>query len=78
MLVWKTYILFCNQKTFYVGITSNIEQRLNSHKEKRNLATKEFSDLKLVYTEEFQNRKEAERREKQLKGWSFAKKESFN
>jgi len=77
MIVWKLYILFCDQKTYYIGITSNIEQRLVSHRDKQNLATKEFSDFMLVYTEDYPNRKEAEKRETQLKKWSFAKKKSL-
>ena len=66
MPTWKIYIFFCDQKTYYIGLTGNLEQRLTSHKSKQNLATKEFSDLKLVYTEEYSDRKSAEKREKQL------------
>ncbi len=77
MSVWKIYILFCDQKTFYVGLTGNLEQRLVSHISKQNLATKEFSDIKLVYSEEYPLRELAENREKQLKGWSFAKKKAL-
>jgi predicted GIY-YIG superfamily endonuclease len=74
---WFTYILFCDQKTYYVGLTHNLEQRFASHKNKENIGTKEFSDLKMVYHEEFKTRKEAESREKQLKGWTAAKKKAL-
>jgi len=77
MIVWNVYILFCDQKTYYVGLTGNLEQRLLSHKTNQNLATKEFFDIKLVYKEEFSSRKDAERREKQLKKWTFAKKKTL-
>ena len=68
---------FCNQKTFYVGITDNVERRLRQHKNKESFFTKKFSDLELVYTEKFTTRKEAEKREKQIKGWSIAKKNAL-
>lgn len=45
---------------------------------KKNLATKEFSDLKLVYTEEYFNHKETEKREKTAERMDFCKKENFD
>src|SRR5687768_3687683 len=74
---WVLYILLCDQKTYYIGITSNLTQRLISHQSKYNLATKEFSDLNIIYKEEYQTRQEAERRERQLKGWTFVKKKAL-
>ena len=74
---WAIYILLCDQKTYYVGLSSDVNERFISHKLKQNLATKEFSDLKLVYTESYPTRKEAEQRERQLKGWSVAKKKAL-
>lgn len=74
---WFVYILFCDQKTYYVGLTSNLKQRIASHKAKYNLATKEFSDVQLVYSEQCVTRNEAEKREKQLKGWTVAKKKAL-
>jgi putative endonuclease len=74
---WFVYILLCDKKTYYVGLTGNPTQRLKSHKAKLNIATKEFSDIHMVYAEKHRTRKEAERREKQLKGWSRAKKKAL-
>ena len=74
---WFVYILFCDQKSYYIGLTSNLEKRITSHKNKENIATKEFSDLQLVYHEKFPIRRKAEKRERQLKGWSFAKKKAL-
>jgi predicted GIY-YIG superfamily endonuclease len=48
-----------------------------SHKDKQNTATKEFSELKLIYTEKYKTRKEAEKRETQIKKWTRAKKEAL-
>lgn len=74
---WFTYILLCDQKTYYVGLTSNLQNRIKSHKDKQNIGTKEFSEIKLVYYEQFKTRIESEQREKQLKGWTVAKKKAL-
>lgn len=74
---WFVYILLCDQKTYYIGLTHNIQQRIKSHKAKYNIATKEFSDLKLVYSEEYKTRYDAEKREQQLKRWTLAKKKAL-
>lgn len=74
---WVIYILLCDQKTYYIGLTSNIENRVKSHKSKLNIATKEFSDLRLVYQENYLTRIKAEKREMQLKKWTVAKKKAL-
>ena len=74
LFMWHTYILLCNQKTFYVGITNNVKKRLSDHRNKKSFFTKKFSDIKLVYSEEFKNKLDAAKREKQFKGWSRKKK----
>jgi len=74
---WFVYILFCDQKTYYVGLTHDVGKRLLSHRAKQNIGTKEFSDIDLVYHEEYETRIEAEIREKQIKGWSVAKKKAL-
>ena len=71
------YILFCDQKTYYVGITNNLERRLNQHKNKKSFYTKQFSDVQLIYKEELKSKTLAEKRERQLKGWSIAKKRAL-
>ncbi|MBI3671708.1 GIY-YIG nuclease family protein [Candidatus Azambacteria bacterium] len=39
--MWYLYILLCNQKTFYVGITDNLARRLKQHKNKESFFYKE-------------------------------------
>jgi len=52
----------------YIGRTSNFEQRLISHNEKGTKGwTVKFRPWKVVFTEHFQTKEEAIRREKQLK-----------
>ena len=70
-------MLLCDQKTFYVGITSDIVVRIAQHKKKQSLYTKQFSDISLTYCEQYRTEKEAVTREKQLKGWSHAKKQKL-
>jgi len=68
-------MLLCDQKTFYIGITFDIQKRLKEHKSKESFFTKKFSKVRLVYCEKYQNKIEAAKREQQLKGWSRAKKQ---
>jgi putative endonuclease len=73
--MWYVYLLLCDQKTFYVGISDNVVNRVNKHKNKQSLHTSKFSDLQLVYCEKYNDKHIAAQREKQLKGWSHAKKQ---
>lgn len=68
-------MLLCDQKTFYIGIADHLKNRLSQHKNKTNISTVKFSDLKVVYVETYKSKYEAAKREKQLKGWSHAKKQ---
>ncbi|MBU2951417.1 GIY-YIG nuclease family protein [Tamlana agarivorans] len=65
-----------NNTTLYVGVTSNLAQRIEEHKNKK--YKKSFSARynlnKLVYFEAFQMIGDAIAREKQLKAGSRAKK----
>jgi len=72
---WYVYLLLCDEKTFYVGITPNITIRLMQHKNKQSFFTKKFSHLKLMYCEMYGIKSDAVTREKQLKGWSHTKKQ---
>ena len=51
----------------YVGLTSNIEQRLDYHNSGKVFSTKGYRPWRLFHTEEFETRIEARIREKQLK-----------
>lgn len=69
------YMLFCDQKTFYVGMTDNVPKRLREHRNKGSFYTKKFSDIKLVYCEKYPIKELAAKRERQIKGWSIIKKQ---
>ena len=54
----------------YVGMTSNLEQRLSFHNKGYNKTTKPYLPFKLIHTQEFESRKDARIREKYLKSGS--------
>jgi len=62
-------------KTFYTGITNNLERRVYEHKNKLVEGfTKKYNINKLSYFELYSNADDAIRREKQIKGWKRIKK----
>ena len=65
-----------NNTTLYVGVTSNLPERLLQHRQKKfkNSFTAQYNLDKLVYWEAFQEIGDAIGREKQLKGGSRKKK----
>ena len=80
-----TYILFNKRNgTLYIGVTSNLKQRIYEHKTKvyPDCFTARYSVDKLGYYEEYVMVKDAIAREKQLKAGSRTKKleliEGFN
>jgi len=54
-------------KNFYVGITKNLEERLEQHQKGRVLSTRNRRPLKFIYAEISNNIKDATHREKYLK-----------
>ncbi|MBO6030474.1 MAG: GIY-YIG nuclease family protein [Prevotella sp.] len=77
-LVAYTYILECSNGAYYVGSTNDLERRLVEHQAgEGSRYTSAHLPVKLVYWEEYQNIDEAFRRERQLHGWSRAKKEAL-
>lgn len=72
------YILRNVHNRLYIGHSGNIEQRLADHRTSHGAKfIKDYGSFELVYTEEFSTRSEAMARERQLKGWSRAKKEAL-
>ena len=62
-------------RTLYTGVTSNLEQRVYQHKNKMNVGfTSKYNIDRLVYFELTTDAMSAMEREKQIKGWSRAKK----
>ncbi len=69
------YILGSNTGTFYIGVTSDLIHRIAQHKSGTYPGfAKQHSCNRLLYMEPFVSITEAITREKQLKGWTRAKK----
>lgn len=63
-----TYILECSDGSFYTGWTNNLERRINCHnKGKGAKYTRGRLPLKLVYFEEFIEKRDAQKREYVIK-----------
>src|SRR5438874_1550575 len=77
----KFYVYMLTNKwhtVLYTGSTRSVDGRLFQHKEKiRPGFTNKYNCDQLVYFEEFDTRSEAEAREKQIKGWTRAKKNAL-
>ena len=72
--MWTLYIIECQDGKLYTGITEDLERRLKEHKRKGSHFTSYNQVQSLLYTEEYFNVLEAEKREAQIKRWSYAKK----
>ncbi|MCI4589303.1 GIY-YIG nuclease family protein [Sphingobium sp. BYY-5] len=74
MAFW-TYMLHCADRSFYVGHTDNLEQRIGQHDQGGIPGyTQTRLPIKLVWSQSFDMRMEALEAERQIKGWSRAKK----
>lgn len=76
--MYYVYILRCADNSFYVGSTQNIQDRVRAHNVGRG-STYTFNRLpvRLMYSEVFNTETQAIKRERQLKRWSVAKKQSL-
>ena len=79
MKLYYAYMLRCFDGTFYVGMTSDIEQRFTDHCSGRypDCYTYNRRPLKLVHVSEFQWVHDAIAFEKKLKSWNHRKKRAF-
>lgn len=72
---YHVYIMSSHSRTLYIGVTNHLARRVHEHKEGggSNFTTRYKVD-QLVYCETFEQIRDAILREKQLKGWTRAKK----
>jgi len=72
--MWYVYALkSVNRNYIYVGLTNNVERRLNEHNKGYNKTTKPYLPFVLIYSESFETRSQARFKEKYLKGGSGKK-----
>jgi putative endonuclease len=79
MNTYYVYMLLCADGSFYVGVTNELEVRIGQHQFGIDPHCYTFSrrPLKLVHSSDFRNVDDAIAWEKQLKGWSRAKKQAL-
>ena len=78
MPIGYVYILKCCDDSYYTGSTKDIQRRFDQHQKGMGANhTKKRLPVELVYVEEFQRIDDAFYREKQIQGWSRAKKEAL-
>ncbi len=79
MQQYFTYLLHFTNGSYYVGVTNDIERRMNEHRTVRNPGSyvEQQGNFELVHVESFPYILKAIAREKQLKNWSKAKKDAL-
>ena len=61
----------------YVGFAAGLVARLADHNEGKCVFTKKYRPWEIVYSEHFETKSLALKRERQFKGWSRGKKEAL-
>ena len=75
---YYVYILRCKDGSYYTGHAKDVEKRFEMHKKGRGARyTRIHEPEKLVYTEQFENRGEAMKRERKIKKLSHDKKQQL-
>ena len=76
MKLFYLYILECNDNSYYIGHTDDLEKRIAEHATGiLNCYTTNRLPIKLVYSEGFSTRDEAFVAEQKIKKWSRKKKQ---
>ena len=74
--VWYLYILRCGDGTLYTGITTDVQRRLEAHRQGKGAKyTRGHTPLELVYREECGTHSEALKRELAVKRMPKAEKQ---
>jgi tRNA/rRNA methyltransferase len=72
------YIVRCADQSLYIGETDDLDFRLTKHNDgSAGVFTRRRRPVVLVYSEVHPTREAALKRERQLKGWTRAKKEAL-
>ena len=75
---WYVYMLICDDNTIYTGITNDLKKRFENHISGKGAKyLRGRKPLEIVYTENFQNRSMATKREIEIKKLNRRKKESL-
>jgi putative endonuclease len=73
--VYCVYVVASRSHTLYIGVTGNLLKRVFEHKQRKHEGfSAKYNCNRLVWFERFMGPTSAIAREKQLKGWTRAKK----
>ncbi|OHA11600.1 MAG: hypothetical protein A3H71_02990 [Candidatus Sungbacteria bacterium RIFCSPLOWO2_02_FULL_48_13b] len=68
--MWFTYLMLCKGNSIYTGVTNDVENRFKAHKAgKGGHYTSSHKPVKILYSEKFNTRSEALKREAEIKSW---------
>jgi len=78
-MIFRVYIVKCADGSYYTGHTDNLEKRVAEHQSGviPGCYTYKRRPLTLVFSQPCSTREEALAAERQIKGWSRAKKEAM-
>jgi len=73
------YIIKCSDKSYYTGVTNNVERRVYEHNTSNDELSYTYNKrpVELVFCQPFQDIQQAIAFEKQIKGWTRKKKEAL-
>ncbi len=75
LIMYYLYILRCSDDSLYTGISNDLDKRMKTHREgKGSKYVRAHSPFKMIYSEEFETKSEALKREIEIKKWSRAEK----
>lgn len=75
---WKVYIVRCSDDTYYTGITTDMDRRLNEHNSGKGAKyTRSRTPVELEETQEFPDRSLASKEEYRIKKLSRTQKEEL-
>ena len=73
-MMYIVYILYSpTVDRYYIGMTSNLVDRVRRHNSKSNGFTNRANDWIIKYSEAFQEKELAQQREKEIKNWKSRK-----
>lgn len=77
--MWHLYILKCADDTFYTGITTDLDRRIEEHNNspKASKYTRIRRPVELIFSRKFKNRSEASKEEIRIKKLSRKEKGEF-
>jgi len=69
--MWFIYVLVCEDNSLYTGSTNDLEKRFKSHQNgKGGKYTRSHKPRKVIYTEQFETKSDALKREIEIKSWN--------